>query len=63
MSRKAPAKTKHQAAVARTKLDDPPRRIYGMTAHAPGHDGRVQHHRIEELEVAARPHGGGIVIR
>jgi hypothetical protein len=63
MPRETPAEAKHQAAVARTKLNDPPRRIYGMTAHAPGHDARVQHHRIEEPKVATRPRGGGIMGR
>lgn len=61
MPREATAEPKHQTAVARAKLDDPPRRIDCMTAHAPSHDIRMQHHCIEEPKVAARPHGGGII--
>ena len=61
--REAPGEPKHQAAVARTKLDDPFRRGNGMMAHAPRHDPGVQHHRVQELEVAARPDRIGIVGR
>jgi hypothetical protein len=60
MARKAMAKSNHQATVTRTKLDDPPRRTNCMTAHAPSHDARVQHHGVQEPKVAARPHGGRI---
>ena len=53
MSREAPAESKHQAAVARAKFDDPPRRIDSVTEHATSHDARMQHYRIEEPKVAA----------
>jgi hypothetical protein len=61
MSREATAESKHQAAVARAKFDDPPRRIDSVTKHATSHVARVQHYCIEEPKVAARPHGGGII--
>jgi hypothetical protein len=63
MSREATAESKHQAAVARAKFDDPPRRIDSVTKHATSHDARVQHYCIEEPKVAARPHGGRIIGR
>src|SRR5665809_157980 len=63
MRREATAESKHQAAVARAKFDDPPRRIDSVAEHATSHDTRMQHYCIEEPKVAARPHGGRIVGR
>src|SRR5262245_40111479 len=53
MPRKTPGEPKHQTPVARAKLDDPFRRNRREAAQTPGHDGGMQHHRMEELEVAA----------
>src|SRR5262245_2865693 len=63
MPRKTPGEAKHQAPVARAKLDDPFRRNRREAAQTPGHHGGMQHHRIEELEIAARVDRGGIVGR
>jgi hypothetical protein len=63
MPRQTPTKPKHETAVACTKLDDSLRRLHRMATHAPGHDGRVQHHCIEEPKVTTRSFGGRIVGR
>lgn len=63
MPRETTAESKHQAAVARAKFDDPVRRIDSVTEHATSHDTRMQHDCIEEPKVAARPHGGRIIGR
>ena len=63
MPRETAAKTEHQTTVARAKLDDLLRRSYGMPTHAPGHNARVEHYRIEQPKVAPRPLSSRIIGR